>query len=224
MAVVKYQPSPGLYVAFAGTRRSADWWVNLNALQAADTRVGGRVHQGFLWRAHHVKFNGLGRIAAEYGFSHVVFVGHSSGGAVAQLAALLALNGSLFGRVEVLAVGFGAPMSTHPDYASEIQANRWQSKLLNVVNEGDPVPAVLNVADTLNETLWRNIPWFEIPLLGDTLGDGTLLALQGVRAVAQAALRTAQCAYMPLGVYFFVGVHPGEWSVQWLNVRPANRS
>ena len=221
LAVVQYQADgqearPRLYVAFAGTQKSADWWVSLDALQTADTRVGGRVHRGFLWRAQHVKFCGLERVAAEYGCSHVIFVGHSLGGAVAQLAALLALNGRLFPRVEVLAVGFGAPMSIHPDYAKEIHANRWQSKLLNVVNEGDPVPAVLNVADTLDETVWRRINDFEIPLFDDALQEGIGLSLQGVRAVAQAAVGIAQGAYMPLGVHCFMGVRQEEWRVQLL--------
>ena len=141
-----------LFVAFAGTSTMNDWKTNVAAGITSDLNIGGDVHTGFSKRVGHVKFNGLKRLALTWECTTVVFVGHSLGGAVASLAALQALNKQIFGaKMEVLAIGFGTPLCVTQRFAQEVMRNDWERKFLTIVNAGDPVPRILNIAATVSK-------------------------------------------------------------------------
>ncbi|CAE7714792.1 CRYZ [Symbiodinium sp. CCMP2456] len=233
------QAQRALYVAFAGTRNYDDWKTNSSAVHRPDTDVGGLVHAGFSRRARQVRFHGLKRIATAYECQAVVFAGHSLGGAVAHLAALQALNLRLFGEtMKVLSVGIGAPMCAAPGLVRDMRIEQWTSKFLTIANDEDPVPALLNIADTLQqfgrdaEALGNGVCASVFELLSALpLGDGipqlagavgrvisamsSLESYQGVQSI----LQKLQLAYMPLGMYFIlknleetrsVEVHEGQ--------------
>ena len=216
-----------LFVAFAGTHTASDWKCNLNAGPTACPSVGGDAHSGFLLRASHVKFDGLKRIATAYECHVVVFAGHSLGAAVADLAALTALNRTHFSDKQVLGIGFGAPMCVGKSLVQHMDVERWTKAFVTVVNKGDPVPGVLNVADTTQQLVsdGSEICMGVLTTLADvsaalalvlpeaqyvervaSAGQQLVRRLQdlGSSSLKGSVLQRLQEAYVPLGVYAFV--------------------
>ena len=52
---------------------------------------------------------------------------------------------------KVLSIGIGSPMCVAPGLVRDMRMEQWTSKFLTIANDEDPVPALLNVADTLQQ-------------------------------------------------------------------------
>lgn len=168
----------------------------------------------------------------------MIFTGHSLGAAGAQVAAVIALNRRHLEKFKVLSIGFGTPMCVDARIVEAMDLNRWSSSFLTIINENDPVPSVLNVADTFQQLNQDGRQMgIDIPVLFDmieALADlSSLLPLEletqnliraggnlvrGMRMLSRSTLganhvRRCEEAYMPLGVYVIMGANNGQRTI-----------
>ncbi|XP_078589177.1 uncharacterized protein LOC144869612 [Branchiostoma floridae x Branchiostoma japonicum] len=148
------------FVAFKGTSDFNDVMCDLSfwqegAGQSGDshnTGVGGKYHTGFMHLAFLFPAN---RILEEYSNSRIVVCGHSLGGAVAHIVALnmmvhLRSQGQPVDNVKSIA--FGAPYFGNDGAQQFAEKHNLSPRLLTIVNEKDPVPYILRLAETVQCT------------------------------------------------------------------------
>ncbi|KAI5803697.1 Alpha/Beta hydrolase protein [Geopyxis carbonaria] len=140
---------PLLVVAVRGSASGVDWMVNANgdprdASEFLDPDHLGHVsvHSGFLHGARALEGPVRTALAAA-GAKHVVFAGHSAGGAVAALLFSHFLASSLDDSTRYSSITFGAPPLAAPDITPRLlqlqQARTNPGLVLAIVNDGDPV-------------------------------------------------------------------------------------
>ena len=141
------------FVAFAGTHASGDWTTNLILATVSGVGVGGKVHGGFWQRCTCVKFQFMHRMVEHFGCEAVIFTGHSLGGAVSHLSCLWAKRQEAFKKLKltISSVAFAAPLAACEPVARDVERLDWTHHFLNIVNADDPVPRLLNLAESLAE-------------------------------------------------------------------------
>ncbi|RNF16803.1 lipase-like protein [Trypanosoma conorhini] len=93
---------PQLIITFVGSNSVRNWWRNLRCDLTelpAEFGVQARVHKGFLQLLESIAFE---EVAVE--FDQIILIGHSMGGALAQLAGLYLANERPERRVTILTV------------------------------------------------------------------------------------------------------------------------
>eukprot|EP00058_Branchiostoma_floridae_P022551 XP_002608041.1 hypothetical protein BRAFLDRAFT_74990 [Branchiostoma floridae] len=154
------QDEEEVFVAFKGTSDFNDVMCDLSfwqegAGQSGDshnTGVGGKYHKGFMHLAFLFPVN---RILEEYSNSRIVVCGHSLGGAVAHI---VALNMMVHLRSQgqpvdnVTSIAFGAPYFGNDGAQQFAEKHNLSPRLLTIVNEKDPVPYILRLAETVQCT------------------------------------------------------------------------
>ncbi|XP_019626498.1 PREDICTED: uncharacterized protein LOC109471591 [Branchiostoma belcheri] len=149
-----------VYVAFKGTSDFGDVMSDLSfwqegAGQSGDSHnsgVGGKYHSGFMRLAFLIPAH---RILEEYSNSRIVVCGHSLGGAVAHI---VALNMMVHLRSQgqpvdnVTSIAFGAPYFGNDGAQQFAEKHNLSPRLLTIVNEKDPVPYILRLAETVQCT------------------------------------------------------------------------
>ncbi len=157
-----------VYVAFRGTHSTEDWKDNLKAYQVEGGAMGGgggnsncksvrgRIHAGFLERAAAFPVDKLlGDESLQD--KQLVLCGHSLGGAVATVVAIVLMaevekrRASGLGRDrEVLCFTFGSPLVGDAGLRSFCDERGISRRLFHFVSEGDPVPRLLSYAQCLS--------------------------------------------------------------------------
>ena len=132
-------------MSFRGSDNFADWKSNgwVFPLDACSLTNRNGLHCGFRRRALDVPVALLAEGKNIGAPSHVVFTGHSLGGACAEIAALSRLTGSDVLKTTV--VTFGAPSIVHESANWQNQLSREEKgAVLRLFLAEDPVPTVLN--------------------------------------------------------------------------------
>jgi len=143
---------PVMVVAIRGTASRVDRIVNLNGesrlVTTGDWKI--RAHGGFLNGAESLTPSVAQKIAQEAkknAVKHVLFTGHSAGGAVASLLFMNFLSRAIsdYPSMKFSVVSFGAPPITQPDMNPTIMASdssfaRNCGLVLSMINEYDLVP------------------------------------------------------------------------------------
>ena len=149
-----------LYIGFRGTASTDDWKDNLRAFQedgaAAMKIIRGRFHSGFLSRAVAFPADKILNDEA-YRNRDIVVCGHSLGGAVATIVAVVLMleverrrkAGADDGR-NVACVTFGAPLVGDADLRTFCETNGLAGNLFHFVSDQDPVPRLLSYAHSLS--------------------------------------------------------------------------
>ncbi|XP_035671791.1 uncharacterized protein LOC118412856 [Branchiostoma floridae] len=235
------QDKEEVFVAFKGTTDFQDVMANLNIWQSAssqsranhNTGVGGKYHAGFMHLAFLVPAN---RILEEYSNSRIVVCGHSLGGAVAHIVALnmmacLLNKGKPVDNVKSIA--FGAPYIGNDGAHQFAEEYNLSPHLLTIVNEKDPVPYILRLAETVQcagKTVLKKVENFSstaapivLGILASLTGLGILGASTAVASAVTASTIPAQLGkcegmlkkwgllardldslYVPLGWYLYI--------------------
>ena len=147
----KYYKS--LVFAFRGTESFRDVLSDLNLFRSELEIPGNHltsifsfnfnrplVHSGFLTQFNTVK-DEINQDIIEYrkdpdGDNHLIFTGHSLGGALATIASVY--YGSLYPDMSISCITFGSPRVGNRDFAKIFNSNITESH--RFVNEDDPVP------------------------------------------------------------------------------------
>lgn len=136
-----------------GTRKLNDWLVNINV--GHTPAFGGHLHSGFLSRAQSIPLDEILELANG---KPIYFVGHSLGGAIAQICALLCCDKvSVANNMkQIYSISFGGPYigtkGIKQFIASKSGTICLENNFLTIVNEEDCVPGVLNLVTTLSKT------------------------------------------------------------------------
>eukprot|EP00796_Vickermania_ingenoplastis_P004327 gene4327-3141_t len=106
-----------------------------------------QVHAGFAQEADEVFLPIINLLHAIRGGYHIVFCGHSLGGAIAFLLTLKLLeayesDGMVTGPLPISCVTFGAPIVGSRELYECVQERGWSKCFQNVVHYGDPVPSL----------------------------------------------------------------------------------
>ena len=88
-----------------------------------------------------------------FGCEAMIFTGHSLGGAVSHLSCLWAKRQDEFKQLKlpISSVAFAAPLAACEEVARDVERLDWTSHFVNIVNGDDPVPRLLNLAESLAE-------------------------------------------------------------------------
>ena len=146
-----------LVVAFRGSMNKENWLANFTALSKTfpETWPGAQVHLGFYSAWIELKkllirgLQGLGASAQQ--FNHVIFTGHSLGGAVSTLAAADFVADSAKWDCRILdcsaavsVVTFGQPHCGNAAFKTAFEKHKIRH--LRFVNYTDPVPRILGAS------------------------------------------------------------------------------
>lgn len=149
-----------VYIAFRGSHSNKDWHDNLHAYQEFAFKgmkgMQGKVHSGFLTRAMDFPIQKI--LNDSYILSkNIIFCGHSLGGAVATLAAIMTMielkaqpNTNDNGCRWVKCITFGAPMVGDGVFKQFCQTNDLDRHIYNFVYDQDPIPRILSYSQLLS--------------------------------------------------------------------------
>ncbi|CAH1257965.1 Hypp1932 [Branchiostoma lanceolatum] len=180
-----------VFVAFKGTSDFTDVMSDLSfwqegAGQSGDNHnsgVGGKYHTGFMRLAFLVPAH---RILENYEKSRIVVCGHSLGGAVAHI---VALNMMVYLRSQgqpvdnVTSIAFGAPYFGNDGAQQFAEKHNLSPRMLTIVNEKDPVPYILRLAETVQctgLTLLQKVRDFSAKARPIALGMLGILSTSGI--------------------------------------------
>ncbi|XP_078667841.1 uncharacterized protein LOC144909632 [Branchiostoma floridae x Branchiostoma belcheri] len=182
-----------VFVAFKGTTEFKDVMDSLSIWQEGggqsrdnnDVGVGGKYHKGFKELAFLVPAQS---ILEKYSDSRIVVCGHSLGGAVAHIVALnmmacLLKEGKKQQLDKVTSIAFGAPYFGNDGAQQFAEKHNFSPRLLTIVNEEDPVPYILRLAETIQcagQTVLKKVKTFSDTAKPIVLGILDLLSAVGM--------------------------------------------
>ncbi|XP_066277427.1 uncharacterized protein [Branchiostoma lanceolatum] len=195
-----------VFVAFKGTTDFKDVMSDLNIWQegAGQSRgshnsgVGGKYHAGFMHLAFRVPAD---RIVEEYSNSRIVVCGHSLGGAVAHI---VALNMMVYLRTKgqpvdnVTSIAFGAPYFGNDGAQQFAEEHNLSPRMLTIVDEKDPVPYILRLAETVQcagQTVLKKVEDFTAKATPAVVGILGILTASGVLGVCTFAKGVASVTF-----------------------------
>ncbi len=197
-------------VGFMGTNNPSDWFTNLNVFQV--NAFDGQIHRGFYRRAESIPLDEILLLAKG---RKLYFVGHSLGGAVAQVCTLLCLEKTSDKNIlqNIFCISFGTPFIGTKPVQEFISAKRGSICLadhfLTIVNEDDCVPGALNIALTVSKTSTMLKTYSQsfdhlLKLLQPAfIGSGASAAIN-IMGQGLNLLTTVQPEYQPIGSYRFL--------------------
>ena len=206
-------------VAFRGTKNIQDWLTNLSVAQVDG--INGKFHSGFYKRAASIPLDEILTLAKG---KPIYFVGHSLGGAIAQICALLCLErfNQTYPNITktTFAISFGGPyigtQEVQDFLSSKRGSMRLEDHILTVVNENDCVPGLLNIAATLtkSETVLnkyqskvQSIVNLIQPAYGNIIGEAVNISAS-VTQFMEKFFEATISEYKPAGMYMFIEVKP----------------
>ena len=239
-----------LYVGCRGTDNMSDLLADVNLLPCAEIN-GGRLHSGFSARAQALAPEAVLAMADDAArvlatnIQRVVFCGHSLGGAVASIAALrlkvqLAASGRTRAAIgpaaacrkglqadhtlvadEVVCCAFAAPLFGDDKIRQFVEDKHWSNAFVNIIVQGDLVPAVLRLHDTLalagkTATAWTksiasvlSVACVVAPALSP-VASATTMVSESIEALTKrigevpTEDQTANSVFVPVGCYMDV--------------------
>lgn len=138
-----------LWVAFRGTTNANDVLTDLTILPMLTS--SGLVHRGFSKRASEFPYDTL---INEFNSTvthrkRLIFTGHSLGGSVAHLCAILNLARRSFKeKPQIYSIAFGAPFIGNITVATDLIKSNFNDHFLTIINQSDLVPNLLNLVET----------------------------------------------------------------------------
>lgn len=154
-----------VFIAFRGPHNIADWRENLHACQEEASKgmndMKGMLHSGFLKQAMAfpvLKFLTESNLLSQ----NIIFCGHSLGGAVATLTAIMTMI-KLRASTDpdksrgpwVKCITFGAPMVGDGVFRQYCQSNDLERHIYNFNNDQDPLPQIFSNLQLLSANLGR---------------------------------------------------------------------
>ncbi|XP_019634478.1 PREDICTED: uncharacterized protein LOC109477558 [Branchiostoma belcheri] len=146
-----------VFIAFRGTSSFKDVmadcsiWQQLAAAapDGRQTAMGGRCHAGFLELASSIPVDPF---LKKYKHHRIVLCGHSLGGAVSHIVALnmlVELKRRGLKTDNIKSIAFGAPFFGDEGLRSYVEKENLSDCLLTVVNQKDPIPRILRLAEAV---------------------------------------------------------------------------
>ncbi|CAH1778553.1 unnamed protein product [Owenia fusiformis] len=139
-----------VFIAFRGTNNFDDVLSDLKLFPKASD-YEGRLHAGFYEIAEMIPVE---TILQKYRGYRIVICGHSMGGAVAQIVALEMLVQMDIKQIKdttTCCISFGAPLVATKGVTEFVDKHEMASKFVNVINQGDPVPRLLMLSQSLQQ-------------------------------------------------------------------------
>eukprot|EP00457_Paulinella_chromatophora_P000951 gb/GEZN01000953.1/.p1 GENE.gb/GEZN01000953.1/~~gb/GEZN01000953.1/.p1 ORF type:complete len:1091 (+),score=89.84 gb/GEZN01000953.1/:144-3416(+) len=145
-----------LYVAFRGTSTIQDVLIDLHAF-GIPGELRGRFHDGFYNRASVIPAEPFVSFLEEYDDYTIIFTGHSMGGPVATIKALMLMRDgriqSQEGKSRVLCVTFGAPWCCDMTAAEDNKI--YQANFCHYINQEDIVPRLFSLTEMIRAALFK---------------------------------------------------------------------
>ncbi|TRY76885.1 hypothetical protein TCAL_14728 [Tigriopus californicus] len=155
-----------VYIAFCGSHKNEGWqdhfWAHQKPSSQGAPSLEGLVHSGFLERAMDFPMEKILK-DSDILSKNIIFCGHSFGGAIAILAAVMTMaNLKLHSagtrekrNLWIKCVTFGAPMVGDVDFRQFCQSHRLDRHIYNFVEAQDPIPHIISLCQTLSAKLLR---------------------------------------------------------------------
>ncbi len=135
-----------IIVAFKGSRDLNDWLSNsyINMVECIELSPS-HVHKGFLELVQRfIPWKSIGRaVLSSTKSKRLILAGHSRGGAIAMLVALLILSTPEFKDVDLYCVTFGSPLIGNIHLSSIVHLHQAHNRFVSFINARDPVPFIL---------------------------------------------------------------------------------
>ncbi|XP_035687456.1 uncharacterized protein LOC118423420 [Branchiostoma floridae] len=165
--VAETEDKDEVFIAFRGTGKLTDVMANCSDWQQlassgpdeSQTALGGRCHAGFLKLASTIpvdpflqKYQSYSPADNAEGCHRIVLCGHSLGGAVSHIVALnmlVELKRRELPTDNIMSIAFGAPFFGDEGLRSYVEEQNLSDCLLTVVNQKDPVPRILRLAEAV---------------------------------------------------------------------------
>ncbi|XP_035687454.1 uncharacterized protein LOC118423418 [Branchiostoma floridae] len=155
--VAETEDKEEVFIAFRGTSSFQDVMDDCSAWQqlassgpdGKQTAMGGRCHAGFRELASNIPVDPF---LKKYHRHRVVLCGHSLGGAVSHIVALnmlVELKRRGLSTDNIMSIAFGAPFFGDEGLRSYVEKQNLSDCLLTVVNQKDPVPRILRLAEAV---------------------------------------------------------------------------
>ena len=140
-----------LYVAFRGTVSWEDLMSDADIeLEHKDALPGGKFHSGFNRRANVLPIQNILFCAAEGNCDTIVTCGHSLGGAVSSISAIM-LHFGKSKDLEVFNITFGCPFFANETVRKTCKERRIDQRMIHYVGHQDVVPGILSLGHTIAE-------------------------------------------------------------------------
>ncbi|XP_078618267.1 uncharacterized protein LOC144885928 [Branchiostoma floridae x Branchiostoma japonicum] len=150
-----------IFIAFRGTSGFQDVMDDCSVWQqlassgpdGKQTAMGGRCHAGFRKLASTIPVDPF---LKKYHRHRVVLCGHSLGGAVSHIVALnmlVELKRRGLSTDNIMSIAFGAPFFGDEGLRSYVEKQNLSDCLLTVVNQKDPVPRLLRLAEAVQSAV-----------------------------------------------------------------------
>ncbi|XP_075240303.1 uncharacterized protein LOC142335859 isoform X2 [Convolutriloba macropyga] len=238
--VAKCDESETVYVAFKGTGSWEDLATDLTIAPAHAKRTvsAGKFHAGFLKRAQMFP---IMRVLSSDLFldKHLVFCGHSLGGAIASIIYIELLIKTHRSQTQIFksvrSITFGSPFFCDSESRNYLLKIDPDLQIFNIVAENDPVPRILSLTQSMTafHRKIQNIGSSEaVRGLQKLLSDLNPAVLAILSAASQVLLQHAaifrsvrsglqlldksqqsqvEHTYVPIGNYFFLNENSEEF-------------
>ena len=137
-----------LNICFRGTKNTNDFYLNLNIIPQSFIKTEIKVHKGFLYKYLSIRdivINKTKEIISNNYIEDIYISGHSSGGAIANIASLDLFY--LYPNKRINTITFGSPRVANKAFIDEYNKNINNS--IRIVNKNDiiqylPLPIIYN--------------------------------------------------------------------------------
>jgi predicted lipase len=135
-----------LNICFRGTKNMNDFYLNLNIIPQSFIKKEIKVHKGFLYKYLTIRdliINKTKEIISNNNIEDIYISGHSSGGAIANIASLDLYY--LYPNIRINSITFGSPRMANKAFINEY--NKYINNSIRIVNNNDiiqylPIPII----------------------------------------------------------------------------------
>lgn len=141
-----YHKNNTLNICFRGTKNINDFYLNLNIIPESFLKKEIKVHKGFLYKYLSIRnlvINKTNEIIKNNNIKDIYISGHSSGGAIANIASLDLYY--LYPHIRINTITFGSPRVANKAFIEEY--NKYINNSIRIVNKYDiiqflPLPII----------------------------------------------------------------------------------